>query len=471
MRQLLLTLVCLSLFGLAGCQSFPQTAAAIQAQQQDTPALPIQRWRTQAGSEVLFVANHTLPMLDIQLTFAAGASRDGQVVGLASLTNSLLGEDTQSGLDSSAIARGFESLGSEFGNGSYRDMAIMHLRSLTDPAYLDPSMTLFTQVLAPAFKAANITRIRTQMLQGLKMEEAVPGPAASKTYMHAIFGDHPYGHPAGGTLASLPTITQAEIKHFYQRYYSAGNVVIALVGDISRKQAEALAERISKALPQGAQAPDLPQATPVTKAQLLHVNFPSSQTHILIGNQAIHRGVKDWPALYVGNWILGGGGFASRLTQQVREQKGYVYGISSSFSPMLAGGPFTISLQTANANAQQALDLTLKVADDFIHQGPTQAEVTAAIDNITGSFPLSIASNGSIVGQLGAIGFYHLPTDYLTQFVDDIRKVTPAMVKTAMQKYVQPQNFTLVSVGPKPLSWPTASAPTQAAGAHDDQQK
>src|SRR3546814_187634 len=111
------------------------------------------------------------------------------------------------------------------------------------------------------------------------------------------------------------------MQHFYRTYYAAGNTVIALVGDISRAQAEQLAERISNALPQGAHVPTLSLAKRIDKPQLLHVNFPSSQTHILIGNQAIYRGVADWPALYVGNWILGGGGFASRLTQQVREQK------------------------------------------------------------------------------------------------------------------------------------------------------
>jgi zinc protease len=184
------------------------------------------------------------------------------------------------------------------------------------------------------------------------------------------------------------------------------------------------------------------------------VAFPSSQTHILIGDQAIHRGVKDWPALYVGNWILGGGGFASRLTQKVREEKGYVYDISSDMTPMASGGPFVIALQTANKSAQAALDLTLQVTRQFISQGPTQAEVDQAIDHITGSFPLSIASNSDIVGQLGAIGFYDLPTDYLTQFIDKVKKVTPAMVKTAMQEVINPDDFTIVDTGPTALTQP-----------------
>lgn len=471
MKRICMALLAVSAVALAGCQSapstgahFPFSAAKVHAATQTQPSLDIQRWTTAAGSQVLFVANPSLPMLDVQLTFAAGASRDAGVAGLAALTSNLIGEDAAGGLTSDAIARGFERRGANFNTGSYRDMAIIHLRSLTDSDYLDPSLKLFTQVLKPTFTAADIKRIRTQMLQGLRMNKSVPGPITSKTYMRTIFGEHPYAHPSQGTLQSLPAITHTQLADFYQRYYAAGNAVIALVGDISSEQAHQLAKRISAALPQGAHATALPLAAPQTAPHIKHVPFDSAQTHILIGNQAIHRGIADWPALYVGNWILGGGGFAARLMQQVRQQHGYVYGITSSLTPMAAGGPFTISLQTANDSAQKALDLTLKVTRQFIHDGPTQQEVDKAIDHITGSFPLSLASNSSIVAQLGAIGFYQLPSDYLTTFVDAIRQLTPAKVKAAMQRHIDPANFTIVDTGPKALTRPGVSHKTSHAG-------
>lgn len=445
---------------LSGCQSatitsaFPHSADSIRQQQQTTPAIPIERWQTDNGSQVLFVANRELPMLDIQLTFAAGSSRDQGTSGLARLTSNLIGEDTRQGLTSDDIASGFESLGAVFSTDSYRDMAIISLRTLTEPDFLTPALALFEQVFQPAFEQHNLDRIRTQMLQGLKMQQQVPGPQASKAYMAALFDTHPYATPSGGTLDSLPVITRQQIRDFYQQHYTSGNLTIALVGDLDTAQAKQLADRISRALPQGPAADPLPLAQTSTQHHLEHLNFDSSQTHILLGNQAIYRNTPDWPALYVGNWILGGGSFASRIFAEVREQHGLAYSASSSFSPMASGGPFTISLQTANDRAQQALDLTLDITRRFVAEGPTQAEVQKAIDNITGSFPLSIASNSRIVGQLGAIGFYDLPTDYLTRFIDQIRQVTPQQVRAAMQKALNPDHFTLVSIGPTPLVWP-----------------
>ncbi len=429
--------------------SFPTTEAQIAETDPQAPALDIQSWQTEQGAKVLFVASDALPMLDIRLVSDAGSARDGAHPGLASLTSALLGEGAN-GLSVDDIARGFEDQGASFSSSSYRDMGVISLRTLSDPEYREPVLALFQQVIAsPTFEQDTLARIRTQMMQGLRMETQVPGPQVNKAFQSTVFAGHPYGQPSDGTLDSLPAITRDQLQDFYQSYYAAGNTVIAMVGDLDRAQAQAIAAEISAALPQGEEAPALARAQPLTKRQREHITFPSAQTHILLGNQATWRGNPDHVALYVGNQILGGGGFASILTDEVRQKRGYVYGISSFFSPMAAGGPFQVSLQTGNDNADAALTLTLDLIDQFVQDGPTDEQLEEIRASILGSFALGTADNSDIIGQLGAIGFYDLPLDYLQWFNQQVRTVTAEDIRAAFQRNLAPENLAIVSIGPE----------------------
>ncbi|EKF74384.1 hypothetical protein A11A3_09295 [Alcanivorax hongdengensis A-11-3] len=449
MKMILRLAALTGLLALAACTSFPHTEKAVAKAEPAAPKLDIQAWHTDGGARVLFVHSDALPMLDVRLVMDAGSARDGGTPGLASMTNALLGEGAN-GLSVDDIARGFEDQGANFSASSYRDMGIIGLRTLSDPQYRDPVVDLFCRVIGqPDFPQSSLDRIRAQMMQGLRMNQQVPGPQVGDAFQATLFGAHPYAHPSDGTLKSLPTIERKQLTDFYQRYYAAGNAVIALVGDIDRQQAEALANRISQALPAGPKAPALPRAKPLAERQVKHLNFPSSQTHILIGNQATWRGNPDHVALFVGNQILGGGGFASILTDEVRQKRGYVYGITSAFQPMAAGGPFTVQLQTANKNADQALTLTLNLIRQFINDGPTEAQLQAAKTSILGSFALGTADNSDILGQLGAIGFYDLPLDYLQQFNAAVQKVTADDIRRAFQRTVNPDDLAIVSIGPK----------------------
>ncbi|HAB07981.1 MAG TPA: peptidase M16, partial [Alcanivorax sp.] len=201
--------------------------------------------------------------------------------------------------------------------------------------------------------------------------------------------------------------------------------------------------------PRGDAAPELARAERLKERVTEHVDFPSNQTHILIGNQATWRGHPDHVPLYVGNYILGGGGFASLLTQKVREEKGYVYGVSSFFKPMAAGGPFILQLQTANDNADQALALSMGIVRDFIENGPTEAQLEAAKANILGSRALETADNSDIIGQLGAIGFYDLPLDYLQRFNQRVEAVTVEEIRAAFQRALDADRLAIVSIGPR----------------------
>ena len=409
--------------------------------------LDIQTWRTAEGAEVLFVEARELPMFDLRLTFAAGSSQDDGVAGLAMLTNAMLNEGVP-GKDVGAIAAGFESLGAEFGNGAYRDMAVASLRSLSAAEQREPALALFNQVLGqPTFPEDSLARIKNQLLAGFEYQKQNPGKLASLELFERLYGGHPYGHPSDGSAESIPQIGREQLQAFHAKAYAAGNAVIALVGDLSRDEAEALAAQVSAALPRG---PALPQiGEPQTpEAGLSHIEFPSNQTHLMIAQLGIERSDPDYAALYLGNQVFGGGGFGTRLMTEVREKRGLTYGVYSGFSAMQARGPFMINLQTRAELSAGTLQLIKDLMRDYLANGPTEQELENAKRELAGSFPLSTASNADIVGQLGSIGFYDLPLSYLEDFMREVQALSAEQVKAAMAEHLDVDRLVIVSAGP-----------------------
>ena len=454
MKRLVSTSCTVLLAGLLAACSTGQTSnttlVSLQQLEQQAPerrSLDIQQWHTTSGSPVLFVPAPELPMFDIRLTFAAGSSRDGNQPGLASLTNALLDQGT---IHKSAdeIALGFENLGAQLGSGSYRDMGILSLRSLSDPALSEPALELFTELLdSPAFAQPAIERLKNQLRASFDYEKKDPSSLSNQAFFAELYGNHPYAHSSRGTKQSIAGITRPQLAAFYQQHYTAGNVQIALVGDLSRQQAEQIAERISQALPQGPAVAPVATAKPLAAHQK-HIAFESSQTHILLGQLAIERGHADYAALYLANQILGGSGFGSRLMEEVREKRGLTYGIYSGLSPMQTAGPFMISVQTRAELSQATLEFVRKLLRDFIEHGPTAEELAISKQEILGSFPLSAASNSAIVGQLGAIGFYGLPLTWQDDFIRQIEQLSLEQVQAAVRRHLNADALTIITLGP-----------------------
>jgi zinc protease len=421
-------------------------------------ALNIQTWQTAEGAKVLFVEAHELPMFDMRLTFAAGSSQDQTLPGVAVLTNAMLNEGVK-GKDVTAIAQGFEGLGADFSNGAYRDMAVASIRSLSAADKREPALKLFSEVVGkPTFPADSLTRIKNQLLASFEYQKQNPGALAGKELFKQLYGNHPYGHPSEGTAETIKPITLAQLKAFHAKAYAAGNAVIALVGDLSRDEAQAVAAQVSASLPKGPALAKLP--TPAEpKAGETHIEFPSKQTHLMLAQLGIKRNDPDYAALSLGNSILGGGGFGSRLMSEVREKRGLTYGVSSGFTPMQAQGPFMIGLQTRAELSENTLKLVQDIVRDFLANGPTQKELDDAKRELAGSFPLTAASNSSIVAQLGAIGFYDLPLTYLEDFMTQSQEVTVEQVKAVMNKHLGADKMVIVTAGPtvaqKPLPPPT----------------
>lgn len=407
----------------------------------------IQHWTTANGARVYFVEAQELPLLDVRLVFDAGGARDGALGGLASLASRMLDEGTTT-RDTAAIARGFEMVGAEFGAASYRDMAVVELRVLSDPAFRDPALEVLADVVANAqFPADAYARAQKSSEIGQQQQEQSPSALAGRLFYKGLYGDHPYAFPPTGTRESLAKIRREDLVAFHSRYYVARNLTLALVGAVSRAEAEAIAERVSAALPAGEPAPALPAVKKLARPKPIHREYPSAQTHLLVGAPGIRYGDPDYYALMVGNEILGGGGFSSRLMDELRQRRGFTYGVYSSFQQMRAEGPFQVSLSTRADQAPEALRIIRQQLDAFVRKGPTEEELRDAKAAIVGSFPLTTASNKSIIGYLGAIGFYDLPLDYLEQYLARVQRVTAEDVRRAFERHVDPSRLLVVTVG------------------------
>ncbi len=408
---------------------------------------PLQHWETTNGARVYFVPAPELPMLDVKVVFDAASARDGDKPGLAALTSGML-EEGAGGLSAELIAEGFDNVGAQLGLEVKRDMASITLRTLTQPELLQAALKTFVTVISqPDFPPSALERVRQQMLRHFEYESQSPEAIMAKAFYAQLYAGHPYASPITGTKASVEQLSREDLQQFYATYYVARNAVIALVGDLDRLGAEQLAERISQPLSAGQPAPPLPPVSPLSKAQNVHLQHPSKQTHIQLGHIGYSRYDPDYFTLFVANYTLGGSGLVSRLFNEVREKRGLAYSTHSYFIPMRQPGPFLAGLQTRNDQTQQAVDVVRKVLQDYVAQGPTPEELSAAKKNLTGGFPLRIASNEKIVGYVAMIGFFGLPLDYLQTWTDKVEAVTLEQIKDALKRRLHPEKMLLVTVG------------------------
>ena len=407
----------------------------------------IEYWITSAGAEVYYVHAPELPMVDIQIVFDAGSSRDEDALGIAMLTNSLLA-DGANGDDADKISNDFESLGAIYAADIGYDSASLQLRSLTESELLKSAIVNLKKVLsAPDFPTDALERRQSQMLIGIKAKQQSPAAIAKDAFMKATYQSHPYAKPSEGTETSVKAIKRKDIVSFYKKHYTAKNSMIAIVGAVSHELAKQISEDISAGFQDGEKASSIRAVENLEEPQSIFIEYPSAQTHILVGQPGMKRGDSDYFSLYVGNHILGGGGMVSRLFEEVREKRGLSYSAYSYFSPMLFKGPFTAGLQTKTDQADEAISVLLENIKNYIEQGPTEEELIAAKKNITGGYPLGIDSNSKILDYVVVIGYYKLPLDYLETFNNNVEAVTIESIKDAFKRRLSPDKLVLVKVG------------------------
>lgn len=407
----------------------------------------IQRWQTDNGTRVLYVEAEELPMVDLRLVFDAGAARDGDLPGTALMTISML-EEGAGGMSADEIASGFADVGARFSTDSKRDMAVVSLRTLTDSVAQKPAVDLLTKLISePDFPEEAFSRLKNQLKTRLQSEKQSPGSVAQRAFYKNLYGDHPYANMPTGTDASVDEIDTAVLEDFYEQYFVAENATLVIVGDVDKKQAQQLANKVTGNLPAGNKAEPLPEVPPLKNAQEKVIDHPSTQTHLLVGQPGMTRQDPDYFPLYVGNHILGGSGLVSIINDEIREKRGLSYSAYSALMPMREKGPFMMSLQTRNEQADEALSVLKDTLSAFIENGPTETQLSDAKKNITGGFALRLDSNQEIADYLAMIGFYELPLDYLQTFTDNVNAVTIDEIEAAFERRINVDSLLTVRVG------------------------
>ncbi|MDP3706503.1 MAG: pitrilysin family protein, partial [Polaromonas sp.] len=329
--------------------------------------IPIQHWTQASGAQVYLAESPAVAMLDVQIDFDAGSRRDppGQA-GLASMMAGMLAKGVQArngapALDENALSEAWADLGAQFSAGASADRLNFSLRSLTEPDLLGKAVALAAREMAePSFPEPIWRRERQRMQAALKESYTRPASVIGRAYAQAVYGAHPYGYEM--TEATLARISVADMRAAHAAGVVACRARISMVGAVTRAQADVLAARLLSRLPQVpcASLPPLPEVAevaPLSQAEEKRIPFDAAQAHVLIGQPGFKRADPDYFALTVGNYILGGGGFVSRLSHEVREKRGLTYGVSSSFSPGLHAGSFTVGLQTRPDQAAQTVAL------------------------------------------------------------------------------------------------------------------
>ena len=425
-------------------------------------AIPIQHWTQPSGAKVYLVESPSIPMVDVRIDFDAGSRRDAAAqAGLAGVTAGMTSKGiTAAGdgattaypnaMDENQLSDAWADLGAGFDAAASSDRMSFSLRSLTDPEILPKAVQLAARQLGdPSFPDDVWQRERQRISAAIREANTRPGTIVGKAYAKAVYGDHPYGYET--TEETLQRISVADMKARYHGLLAPCRAKVSVVGAVTRDQADAMVTTLLSRLPlSGARCeplPAVPEVAPLAAPVLREIPFASAQAHVLIGQPGYKRSDPDHFPIIVGNYVLGGGGFVSRLTNEVREKRGLSYSVYSYFSPGLHAGAFTVGLQTRPDQTAQAIQVARDVVANFVAEGPTPAELKAAKDNLIGGFPLLIDSNRKLLENVANIAWYDLPLNYLDTWIARVERVSIADIKAAFERKLQPQRMVTVTVG------------------------
>jgi zinc protease len=408
-------------------------------------ALDVKRTVLDNGLTLLTVERHNLPMVKVAVGLNAGSLMEpAEKAGLANLTASLLTEGTQS-RTSREISEAIEFVGGSIGASGGDDYSTVSLSILKKD--VDLGFDLLADImLRPSFPEDELIKKRERIKANLKAREEDPGFVASKAFKKAVFGDHPYGRLVAGTEETLDAISREDVVNFHSAYYVPNSAIMAVVGDISAAEVTALLKRyFSDWHPRKVAKNEL---TPHKKRErrIIKIDKDLTQATIDLGHLGVSRDNPDYYALSVMNYILGGGGFASRLMINVREEKGLVYDIHSFFAADKYGGSFQVGLSTKNTSANTAISDVLDEIRRIKTEPVTDAELSDAKSFLTGSFPMRIETSSRIAGFLVAVEYYDLGVEYIDNFPVYINSISKRDILRVAKKYLDDANFTLVVV-------------------------
>jgi zinc protease len=406
-----------------------------------------QKKTLQNGLTLIVSERNELPTLHLQLLIRAGASADPENLrGLANMTAELLTQGTKK-RDAARISREIESVGGSLTSSAEADFSVLALTILKKDLTL--GMEVLSDVLLnPTFPSEEIERKRAEIRARLQRMDEDPRQVARRAFFKRLFGNHPYAFPEEGTMETVQAVTREDIVRFYRSFYRPNNAILVMVGQVGLEEAEKAVLTHFKDWEQTSiDRSPLPPLPPLKGVQIEKIDRPITQANIVLGHLGIARSHPDFYALQVMNYILGGGGFASRLVDRIRDDLGLTYGIYSHFDAREHPGAFLIAVETQNRNANTAVREILQEIRKIMDQGVTPAELAEAQAYLTGSFPLRMDSNGKMVRLLSTMEFYGLGLDYPERYPELIRKVTKEEVLRVARTYLHPENFLLVVVG------------------------
>lgn len=409
-------------------------------------AIEIKRMTLNNGAVMLVSEQHQLPMVSIAIAFDAGARRDPNgKAGLAALTAASLNQGTKD-LLAADFDKKIDFMGSSVGIGADHDYATATMTSLSK--YSDQTLHLLAQILVnPGLRDDDIERKQADQIAGIKAAEEQPGYVAQVAFLKQLFGDTPYGHPMSGYVDTVSKLTPADVRRFYQDHYKTGSAVIAVTGDVDANTIKGKLEKELAGIPGQVPAQQQPPSPEVaTGIHLDVINQNVAQANVIVGSSGIARSNPDYYKLQVMNYILGGGGFASRLMKVVRSKGGLAYSIGSVFRASKFPGAFLIVLQTKNQSANEALKMTVEQLREIQNQ-PVSAEALASAKKyMIGSFPLRLDRQSEIASFLLEIELEGLGLDYAERYPKLIDAVTVADVQNVARKYLHPDALDIVAV-------------------------
>lgn len=434
-RQAILALV-------MGCCALLWAASLSQAAD-ITPA----KFTTSNGITVLVLEQHFLPIVEIHALIKAGSAQDPpDKAGLANLVASLLDEGTTT-RTSKQLAEQIDFVGGALEAKASEDFTTASARVLKKD--VDLGFILLADMLQhPAFHKQEFERIRTQLLGEMTSDNDDPSHIAMKAFNQLVFHGHPYRWPVNGTEDTLGKITLADVQSFYAREYSPSQIILTIVGDVTLEQATALVQtHFGTWKKTTAPARNQKKPAPVERRTVQLIEKDLTQSTIVLGHGGLARAHPDFYSVTVMNYILGAGGFSSRLMDSIRDKQGLAYGIMSHFDARLLPGSFWVNLQTKTETTNQAITGVLSEIKSIRDAPVSDQELAEAKSFLMGSFPLRFDSTAKLAQVLAQVEFYGLGFDYFSDYPKWIDRVTKEDVQRVAKQYLDPKRYALVVVG------------------------
>lgn len=425
---------------------FLLTVLALPFLNNEAFAMKVERVVSPLGIEAWLVQEKNVPLIAMQFAFNGGAAQDETgKEGTAYLLSGMLDEGAgdltstqfQEKIEEIAIRLGFEASRDNF-SGKFQTLSERKAEAFD---------LLKLAITQPRFDQDAIDRVRLQIISGLKFEENNPNNVATRTWFKNSFGDHPYARPTKGTEASLRALTQDDLKAVHKKIFSREKLKISVVGDISPEELGVLIDKVFGDLPEKSGVTDVPEAEPVFGPKVDNVIMGVPQSVVQFGHQGLKRDDKDFIPAYILNYIMGGGGFASRLMEEVREKRGLAYSVYSYLYPLKHSALVLGGVATKNSSVPEAMDLIKKEFIRMANDGPSEEELKNAKNYLTGSYALRFDTSSKIASQLLWIQVEGLGMDYIDKRNEMINAVNMSQIRDVAKRLFQGDKLRFVVVG------------------------